>query len=259
MSNLRSELTKKDRVLGLKEREIGRVYSKLKVCEEHITQLLKLNRNRSKLINVKREGSVGSFDLTAVELEHLNSSKKLLDSLVDDKVILTCARAVYDRKSRALIELNKDLVSETTEVQRLLHMVTADEDSQRQGILAGESNIDRITRELDVTNADLEEIASRIAALNKANNGRSFESLGKDVVCGLKGGQLESLAWDLLQEKLDALEQLRTTRDQLEEMEDRVADGDEKLRRLEETLQQSSKEHRVKLDQVSRLFVVIII
>lgn len=49
MNNLKSELVKRERILGHKDREISRINAKLKACEEHIAQLLKLqNRNRTR-------------------------------------------------------------------------------------------------------------------------------------------------------------------------------------------------------------------
>jgi hypothetical protein len=49
MNNLKCELVKRERILGHKDREISRVNAKLKACEEHIGQLLKLqNRNRTR-------------------------------------------------------------------------------------------------------------------------------------------------------------------------------------------------------------------
>lgn len=49
MNTLRGELIKRERIMGHKDREIARVSAKLKACEEHVGQLLKIqNRNRSK-------------------------------------------------------------------------------------------------------------------------------------------------------------------------------------------------------------------
>lgn len=49
MNTLKSELVKRDRQLGNKAAEIGRIAAKLEACENHITQILKLNnRNRVK-------------------------------------------------------------------------------------------------------------------------------------------------------------------------------------------------------------------
>ena len=48
MNTLKAELTKKERILALKDKEITRINMKLRACEEHITQLLKIqNRNRA--------------------------------------------------------------------------------------------------------------------------------------------------------------------------------------------------------------------
>lgn len=49
LSVLKGELVKRERIMGHKDKEIARVNAKLKACEEHIGQLLKIqNRNRSK-------------------------------------------------------------------------------------------------------------------------------------------------------------------------------------------------------------------
>ena len=48
MTALKSELLKRERILGHKDREITKINTKLKACEEHIGQLLKIqNRNRT--------------------------------------------------------------------------------------------------------------------------------------------------------------------------------------------------------------------
>jgi hypothetical protein len=48
-----TEILKKTRVLGLKDKEISRITSKLKTCEEHISKLHKIqSKNRgNKLVN----------------------------------------------------------------------------------------------------------------------------------------------------------------------------------------------------------------
>jgi SMC interacting uncharacterized protein involved in chromosome segregation len=49
VNTLKSEIVKRDRIMGHKDKEITRVNSKLKACEDHVAQLLKLNnRNRVK-------------------------------------------------------------------------------------------------------------------------------------------------------------------------------------------------------------------
>lgn len=265
VNTLKSELSKKERVLGVKDKEIGRVYSKLKACEEHITQLLKMNRSRSRVMEEKSTSSE-SFSLTASDLEHLGTSRKLMDSVVSDKVLYTCARAVYERKSAMLADLNRELQDESKEMESLVSSLEAlvdvaqcrtpgesfDEDAEilRRSIRAGEATIDRITRDLDTHNADLDEIAARISSLEKSSNCTNFDRLGKNIVIGLKAPQLQSYCWDLINEKLEALESLRLTRDLLEEKEDKLAGCEEKVKEYEGALAKTNKEFKNRLNQV---------
>ena len=49
MNILKGELIKRERILSYKDREIIRINSKLKACEDHIAQLLKLqNKSRAR-------------------------------------------------------------------------------------------------------------------------------------------------------------------------------------------------------------------
>ena len=49
MNTLKGELIKRERILSHKDREIARINSKLKACEDHIAQLLKLqNKSRAR-------------------------------------------------------------------------------------------------------------------------------------------------------------------------------------------------------------------
>lgn len=49
MNTLKGELIKRERILSHKDREIVRINSKLKACEDHIAQLLKLqNKSRAR-------------------------------------------------------------------------------------------------------------------------------------------------------------------------------------------------------------------
>ena len=104
MNTLKSEIVKKDRVLGHKDREIGRINSKLRACEEHIAQLLRIqNRNRARLTHATANKSASSEDskgtgtqLSAMELEHLQSSKSMLDNLVADRVEKRLIKSQYE-------------------------------------------------------------------------------------------------------------------------------------------------------------------
>lgn len=49
LNTLKGELVKRERMIGNKDREINKTNLKLKACEEHIGQLLKIqNRNRTR-------------------------------------------------------------------------------------------------------------------------------------------------------------------------------------------------------------------
>jgi hypothetical protein len=53
MNTLKGELIKRDRILSHKDREIVRINSKLKACEDHIAQLLKLqNKSRARTTGI---------------------------------------------------------------------------------------------------------------------------------------------------------------------------------------------------------------
>lgn len=126
MNTLKSDVAKKERIIGNKDKEITRITSKLKACEEHITQLLKIqNRNRTKMLssataasgtsasnssgignskiqppgNNRRMSTLGPIQsqssieqvkssglLSIHDMEHLTTSKSILDNLVIERV-----------------------------------------------------------------------------------------------------------------------------------------------------------------------------
>lgn len=79
---------------GHKDKEIGRINSKLKACEDHITQLLKIqNRARAKPLTglVGAGGTRASVEatkggLSLADHEHFVTSKSILDNLVIERV-----------------------------------------------------------------------------------------------------------------------------------------------------------------------------
>lgn len=140
LNSLKSELTKKDRVLGHRSKEINRVCAKLKVCEEHIAQLLKVqSRNRLKschsMSNVnlcdptsavsqsdRKNGSNGPSSQTGVSLdtEHYTSSKNMLKNIIIDKVERNQVQLLYVRKTRCLQQWNQLLLHESRELEDLI-------------------------------------------------------------------------------------------------------------------------------------------
>lgn len=142
VNSLKDELKKKERILVLKEKEMGRIGMKLRACEDHITQLLKIqNRNRNKgtssSTSVTTGGSapnngsnrvnlkVNPLDkyksqLESSEFEHLITSKGLLEQVVISQVEKRLAVQSYSKKSNQLKQLNADLVLENAKLENLL-------------------------------------------------------------------------------------------------------------------------------------------
>jgi hypothetical protein len=127
MNDLKGELVKKERILGNKDKEIMRIQSKLKACEQHIAQLLKLqSKSRVNNTTAKGQGSATGLgsgtgmnasvsatgedlrgSLSREEAEYLVSSKGLLDNLLADRLERRRLRALFDRKNNVLQGLNK--------------------------------------------------------------------------------------------------------------------------------------------------------
>ena len=137
---LKSELAKKDRVLGHRNKEINRLCAKLKVCEEHVAQLLKVqNRNRLKschsMMNlnssdlnsaVSHSDRRGAFNNSSsqpgnsFDTEHYVSSKNMLNNIIMDKVERNQVQLLYVRKTRSLQQLNHLLSQEARELEDLI-------------------------------------------------------------------------------------------------------------------------------------------
>ena len=247
VESLRGELTKKSRVLGHKEKEIIRINSKLKTCEEHISHLLKIqNKNRNRNLgagsgpssgpgglNTSLGGIAGlsrlaadKDGLTVSEIENLLSSKSMLDNLIKDRVERRRTRALYEKKLQELQELNEEMTAEACRMQLLLgrkleleiqiNEAAQSEDAADENIDSltnikssddieilqrlqvdlqeVEVNIDRMSRDMGLYNADLEDLAMRIESgatgasivggdASAVRENDSFESLGRDIIC----------------------------------------------------------------------------
>lgn len=162
MNDLKNELTKKQRVLGHKDRELSRMQSKLKACEEHITQLLRIqtvNRgigsgNYARVIPTKTPGkqssashadevgSRGSFaqTLSAIEYDHYVSSKSVLDNLVSDRVERKELAASFELKSNIVRELEDEVSLEKGELRTMQNRLDALEKEHAE--LLANNNVD---------------------------------------------------------------------------------------------------------------------
>lgn len=283
MNTLKSEIVKKDRVLGHKDREIGRINSKLRACEEHIAQLLRIqNRNRARLTTANNSKSSGGADgvnssngLTASEQEHLNSSKSMLDNLVTDRVDKRLIKAQYEQKSAALQELNREMVAEACEMKVLLSQrkandekeggaATVEDEELSQQISICEANIDRITRELDVYNADLDDLSERMDPTLFAPNRRggtkkkeernkdAWETLGREIIQGFTLAQFRVLLWDVVGEKADALEEMKRVQSENRQVRDTNETLSERLAETERILQQVRQDSKARLEAAER-------
>lgn len=300
MNTLKSELVKKDRVLGHKDREIGRINSKLRACEDHIAQLLRIqNRNRARLTSVCTPGVKGADGgksaLPPAELEHLVSSKTMLDALIDERVERHLMKRLYQRKSAALQELNREMLAEAVEMEGLLGRLKAlggdeDEDDEeveaeegdeeederrcervevRHSIRICEANIDRISRELDLYNADLDDLSERMEEKEtskrapKEGKGReSWEDLGREIIAGFSQAQAQVLLWDLLGEKAEALEGQRAGQEEqsrLREQSDGWAERHADLERQLAACKADAKQRleRAELQRVQDVWAVL--
>jgi len=271
MNTLKSEIVKKDRVLGHKDRELSRINSKLRACEEHITQLLKIqNRNRQKILIKSDDKST----LPSEEQEHFQSSKSMLDNLVHDRVDAKRAKALCDLKSKLLRDLNKELVQEACEMEALLSKEKMlrgkdndddddDEDEEmslscktellevREAIRSVENNIDRITRELDIYNADLDELSHRIDdnCAKESKQRLCWDDLCKEIIAGFSVGQFQHLVWDLLNEKAEAMEEHFVASDALTQATTDCENAREKIGELEKQLAQLRIDTKIRLDK----------
>lgn len=315
MNTLKAELTKKERILALKDKEITRINMKLRACEEHITQLLKIqNRNRAKvgggvgsatttLHNSSTTGRALIHQLTAADNEHLCSSKAMLEHMLIDRLELHINKIMYQQKSVQLAELNRDMEHDATQLETLLSekkrvvselrsrgIITTRQDRIDAGSGGGgggrggddeeeemddemvelislcgaqnnglseeekyriselnteinmcENALERLTKEVDECNADIDELSLRLEEhttsttmkgshtmmmTTTTTNGKSknngslqdetaWEVMGKEIVAGLSLSQSHVLLWDLMDEKIKTLEQLRIANNSL--------------------------------------------
>jgi hypothetical protein len=209
-----------------------------------------------------------------VELEHLKSSKAMLDGFVSDRVEKWKNNALFERKSNTLKELNKELEQEAKELEilmkkkKVLYEAAGKEEDQddhdaedfslndtcdadettddiearterlavRQRIREMEGSIDGITRDLDLLNTDLENLAQNLEGfqINGVNqktkkspgtgildsDSDSWEDMGREIVMSFSLPQCQSLLWDQISEKATLLEQIRAVQFQQQEAQD---------------------------------------
>ena len=338
VNTLKSELVKKERVLGHKDREISRIGMKLKACEEHITQLLKMqNRARTAAATGKPSSASGiptktaagsavsgaglhrsKANLSAGEAEHLQTSKAMLEHMLIDRLDRHTSRILYDQKACQLAELNREMEQEASELEELLEQrknVIADmrargvlpaqiaqvqaadgceegtDDIDGQfldeevdlGELSGravnglteeekyqvsqlktsiemcENSLERLTKEVDICNADIDELSLRMESnsgkRSKAEPDSAWDEMGREIVSGLSVSQSHALLWDLMDEKLKTLEQLRITHSSLSKSQSDLDQQVDKNQELNDWVTALRLELKTRLERAEKLRV----
>ena len=283
VNNLKSELVKKQRVLGNKDREIARIQSKLKSCEEHITQLLTMNnKKRAQLMSTpskergftrKDSGSNVLGGLSTSDKNHLKSSKSILDNMIADRIDRQEKKIMYDNKVKAHQDLKEELSEEVTELQTLTakklqleeikkedeEHFTEEQHSQlkatSQAVISVQDSIDKITHEMKMYISDIDELSTALFQYGKDNskdadegNG-TWEDMGKSIVNGLNHGQCQSLLWDMTIEKSGHLIQIEEYKRKYLESKDACESATETISELENELLQSKSEMKARLEE----------
>lgn len=262
LNSLKSEVAKKERILGHRDKEIGRMAMKLKACEDHITQLLKIqnrarNNNSNSAMNAAGKGGANSsaasnrgagqqavktvqlgsstLSLDALEAEHLATSKAVLDQAILSQVERRVTRLLYEKKAAALKALNLTLVQEVAQLEALMkdRALLIEEiqnaaqgggdceeevapektvlmESLDQHIKLSECKIEQYSRDIDICNADIDDLSLQLERLQSSSAGvdNSKEGLegvwsliGQEIVLGLSSTQAHSLLFDIIAEK----------------------------------------------------------
>jgi hypothetical protein len=295
MNNLKSELSKKERIIGHKEKELARVIAKLKACEDHITQLLKIqNRNRNKIVNPNDNGNNSNIpsitntkggkangsssnnlnaaansknnaffnsekyknQLDSHDYEYYLTSKNLLDQVLITQIEKKLILVQYQKKANELKELNNELLHETQELENLqalkqqimsennLFAATGANDQPllseesnyeveniQKRISYTENNIERISKEIDLYNSDLDDLSLRLDESHTTNNenggvtvpmttegllmanfssaNNNWQSISNEIISSLNHHQSQLFINELLNEKLLSLETAR--------------------------------------------------
>jgi hypothetical protein len=240
MNHLKTELSKKDRILHHRQREISRLTNKLQACEEHITQLLKIqNRNRNRQPAATATVPItpsNQFQLSASDLNHLESAKLILDNLVKDRIEMQHNKLQIDQKTTTKTQLSQKILAQSNILESLRERRLAleqksngsdDTDESQESldlidneIADAEVSIDQIASEMDMIDTDLQELCRSYKVSNETGSAASsWEDICREVISSLSTGQTQQLLWDLLSEKSTMQEAL------LEVQDDNLAKG----------------------------------
>jgi hypothetical protein len=140
----------------------------------------------------------------------------------------------------------------------------------RRDIRVCETSIDRIARELDLLNADLDDLSDRMEETSKCSKTRSdrgstsdaWEELGKEIIAGFSLAQCQPLLWELLGEKVASLEAVKDVKEELLQCREQLETSNDRLSDTERQLQQcktdsKSRLERAELQRVQDVWAVV--
>ena len=207
--------------------------------------------------------------LSGVELETLIASKSMLDNMVKELVEYRRMCQMYELKTNKLQELNLELTNEASKLQdhfipkqeELECSISNDQDSTGDNaneslidIKHIETNIDQISREIELINTDLDDLARRIDTA-ESNSAKTFTKIGRDVISSYSLQQSQTLLYDTLCEKAEVLEALYLTEDDKKNTEIFKEELIQKIEELQEQMIESKKNFQQKLDEAEKLRV----
>ena len=273
MNDLKSELQKKVRVLGNKDREIGRIQSKLKACETHIKHLMANARvNRQRTIFTPSKSSSGDFDTKVDEKEStavFNSARNILENVIQDRVEARHLRALYQKKMKQLRDVKEELAVEIREKRSLEAQRDAaeadkfndplsftDDDANTlatitQQIQSSDATIDRITSEQNILNADIAQLSREVGEA-KDESDTTWEEIGKNAISGLSLSQCQSLLWEMSFDKAELMGSLQEEQDKLSEALDSYSSAMERNEELQQELDQTMRNYKKRLDDAEK-------
>ena len=273
MNDLKSELQKKVRVLGNKDREIGRIQSKLKACETHIKHLMANARvNRQRTIFTPSKSTSGEYDTKLDEKEStavFASAKNILDNVIQDRVEARHMRTLYQKKIRMLRDIKEELAMEIQEKKSLdVQREAMEEDKFNdplnftdergealsaivQQIKTSDATIDRITSEQNILNADVAELSRKVGE-TKDESDTTWEEIGKNAISGLTQTQCQALLWEMSFDKAELLGSLQEEQDKLNDTIDLYSSASERNEELQQELDLTIGNFKKRLDDAEK-------
>eukprot|EP01041_Mallomonas_annulata_P007618 gene7618-15601_t len=284
LNTLKYEVERKERLLALKSKEIGRMATKLKVSEKHIKSLINNQiKGRNKLVssgsgkNEADKDGKNRYGLSADDFRRFEVNKSMLDVLINDRVEEKYSRNLYTIKMQQYEKLNEELSVEVSELEQLharrasVTISTAtttakgsgggegpvdeyDNNEQPlsyemeeilQSIAAIESNIEGISRDMDIVKGDLDDISDRLQRQSDGNsngNENEWESTCMDLISGLELSLSRPLLWHHILEKIEIMDALKLSELEMTKCRSTIDNQESKTRELEQRIENMKRD-----------------